>query len=53
MQLLATQVANDILGIDCVFKQLAGDHTQTETPVPIPNTAVKRLGPMVVRPARE
>ena len=27
----------------------AGDYTQTATPVPIPNTAVKRLGPMVVR----
>ena len=34
-------------------QQLAGDHTQVTTPVPIPNTAVKNLGPMVVRPARE
>ena len=50
MQLLAPQVANDI---EVVFKQLAGDQTQVETPVPIPNTAVKLLGPMVVRPARE
>ena len=31
----------------------AGDHAQVETPVPIPNTADKHLGPMVVRPARE
>ena len=28
--------------------RLAGDHTQVDTPVPIPNTAVKRLGPMIV-----
>ncbi len=34
-------------------QRLAGDQTQLETPVPIPNTAVKLLGPMVVRPARE
>ena len=34
-------------------KRLAGDHAQVETPVPIPNTADKHLGPMVVRPARE
>ena len=31
----------------------SGDHTQVVTPVPIPNTAVKHLGPMVVRKARE
>jgi hypothetical protein len=29
-------------------KRLAGDHTQVATPVPIPNTAVKHLGPMIV-----
>jgi hypothetical protein len=33
--------------------RIAGDHAQVETPVPIPNTADKHLGPMVVRPARE
>ena len=33
--------------------RLAGDHTQVATPVPIPNTAVKHLGPMVVRIARK
>ena len=27
---------------------LSGDHTQVATPVPIPNTAVKHLGPMIV-----
>ena len=31
----------------------SGDHTELETPVPIPNTAVKQLGPMVVPLARE
>ena len=36
-----------------IFRQLAGDLTQVETPVPIPNTADKHLGPMVVRTARE
>ena len=34
-------------------KRLAGDHAQVETPVPIPNTADKHLGPMIVRPARK
>ena len=28
---------------------LPGDHTWMDTPVPIPNTAVKHPGPMVVR----
>ena len=41
------------MSIEFVFKQIAGDFTVAETPVPIPNTAVKRFGPMVVRPARE
>ena len=27
----------------------SGDHTVVETPVPIPNTVVKRSGPMIVR----
>lgn len=31
----------------------SGDHTQVATPVPIPNTAVKHLGPMIVRTARK
>ena len=34
-------------------KHLSGDHTWLATPVPIPNTAVKQPGPMVVRKARE
>ena len=34
-------------------QDLSGDHTWLATPVPIPNTAVKQPGPMVVRIARE
>ena len=34
-------------------KRLAGDHTHVATPVPIPNTAVKHLGSMIVRIARK
>src|SRR5579871_4930265 len=33
--------------------RLPGEHTRRATPVPIPNTAVKPPGPMVVLPARE
>src|SRR6476659_7738699 len=33
-------------------QETAGDQTRVETPVPIPNTADKHPGPMVVRPAR-
>ena len=29
-------------------KRIPGAHTQLEIPVPIPNTAVKQLGPMIV-----
>ena len=32
-------------------QQLSGDHTWLVTPVPIPNTAVKQPGPMVVATA--
>src|SRR4051812_46337521 len=32
---------------------LPGDHTRVDTPVPIPNTAVKRAGPMIVPIARK
>ena len=39
--------------VDMIYMQLAGDYTQMVTPVPIPNTAVKHLGPMVVRLGRE
>src|SRR5207248_2132167 len=35
-------------GLRIVPKQLSGDHTWMATPVPIPNTAVKHPGPMVV-----
>ena len=33
--------------------RLSGEQTRLETPVPIPNTAVKQPGPMVVPHARE
>ncbi len=33
---------------DRIFKRLAGAYTCLETPVPIPNTAVKQTGPMIV-----
>ena len=29
-------------------RRLSGDYTQLETHVPIPNTTVKQLGPMIV-----
>jgi hypothetical protein len=35
----------------CLFAynaKLPGDHTRVATPVPIPNTAVKHAGPMIV-----
>ena len=32
---------------------IPGDHTRVDTPVPIPNTAVKHTGPMIVRIARK
>ena len=31
-----------------VLRTFSGDHTGKETPVPIPNTAVKLSGPMIV-----
>ena len=31
-----------------VLRTFSGDHTVKETPVPIPNTAVKLSGPMIV-----
>ena len=34
-------------------QEISGDHTRVATPVPIPNTAVKRAGPMLVRTARK
>ena len=35
------------------FFNIPGDHTRVDTPVPIPNTAVKHTGPMIVRIARK
>src|SRR5690606_286538 len=35
------------------IQETPGDHTRMVPPVPIPNTAVKQPGPMVVRRGRE
>src|SRR5947209_3277403 len=34
-------------------EEIPGDHTRVATPVPIPNTAVKHTGPMIVLTARK
>ena len=48
-----TQESLLAIGLRGSLNELAGDHTELETPVPIPNTAVKQLGPMIVRTARK
>ena len=50
IQILSVEVTKVI---KAARTELAGELTQVVTPVPIPNTAVKHLGPMVVRPGRE
>src|SRR5438552_1473211 len=41
------------LTLPTTSRRLPGGHTRVATPVPVPNTAVKHPGPMVVLPARE
>ena len=42
-----------LLPLPVDIQDLPGDHTRVVTPVPIPNTAVKHTGPMIVRTARK
>jgi hypothetical protein len=52
-QLLSLPIDIPVVVLRHHHKQLSGEHTWMATPVPIPNTAVKHPGPMVVREARE